>query len=196
MSREAPQVLLLDEPTNHLDVDTREALVQALNSYPGAVVLVSHDPHLIGLVADRLWLVADGGIAPFDGDLDDYRRHLQEQRRAERSKTRAAKATDPAGTGNGGRPQSRKDKRRAGAQARAAAVHLRKAVKEAEARVAKLDRKRAALEARLADPEVYGGPTAKLQALQVEFGEIKQALTAAEETWLDAQGAVETAGEV
>jgi len=188
MSREAPQVLLLDEPTNHLDVDSREALVQALNSYPGAVVLVSHDPHLIGLVADRLWLVADGGIAPFDGDLDDYRRHLQEQRRAERSKGRAAKVDSASAP-----TVSRKDKRRAGAQARAAAVHLRKTAKEAETRIAKLDRKKAALEARLTDPEVYQGPTAALQALQVEHGEIKQALTAAEEAWLDAQSAIEAA---
>jgi len=199
MSREAPQVLLLDEPTNHLDVDSREALVQALNSYPGAVVLVSHDPHLIGLVADRLWLVADGGITPFDGDLDDYRRHLQERRRAERSQTRAAKAADTAYPKTvsrpTSRPQSRKDKRRAGAQARAGAVHLRKAAKDAEARIAKLDRKKAALEARLADRQVYEGPTAALQALQVEFGAIKQALTAAEEAWLDAQTAIEAAAE-
>jgi ATP-binding cassette subfamily F protein 3 len=90
---------------------------------------------------------------------------------------------------------SRKDKRRAGAQARAAAAHLRKAVKEAEARIAKLDRKKAALEARLAEPEVYDGPTAALQALQVEHGAIRQALTAAEEAWLDAQSAVEDAAE-
>ena len=177
--------------------------MQALNSYPGAVVLVSHDPHLIGLVADRLWLVADGGIVPFDGDLDDYRRHLQERRRAERSKTRAARTAAASGAEAAGRPTSRptsrltsrKDKRRAGAQARAAAVHLRKAAKEAEARIAKLDRKKAALAARLADPQVYEGPTAALQALQVEFGAIKQALTAAEEAWLDAQTAIEAAAE-
>jgi ATP-binding cassette subfamily F protein 3 len=189
MSREAPQVLLLDEPTNHLDVDAREALVQALNGYPGAVVLVSHDPHLIGLVADRLWLVAEAGIATFDGDLDDYRQYLQAQRRAVRTKARVARTAGTEGT----QAASRKDKRRAGAQARAAAAHLRKAVKETEARVAKLDRKKAALEARLAEPEVYQGPTAALQALQVEHGEIKQALTAAEEAWLDAQAAVEDA---
>ncbi|HEY8013162.1 MAG TPA: ABC-F family ATP-binding cassette domain-containing protein, partial [Dongiaceae bacterium] len=81
MTREAPHILLLDEPTNHLDVDAREALVQALNEYEGAVVLVSHDPHLIGLTADRLWLVADGRCTAFDGDLEDYRRLLLEQRR-------------------------------------------------------------------------------------------------------------------
>jgi ATP-binding cassette subfamily F protein 3 len=191
MSREAPQVLLLDEPTNHLDVDAREALVQALNGYPGAVVLVSHDPHLIGLVADRLWLVAAAGITSFDGDLDDYRQYLQAQRRVERTTARAARTAGSEGTP----AASRKDRRRAGAQARAAAAHLRKAVKETEARIANLDRKKAALEARLADPEVYQGPTAALQALQVEHGEIKQALTAAEAAWLDAQAAVEEAAE-
>ncbi|MEE9208878.1 MAG: ABC-F family ATP-binding cassette domain-containing protein, partial [Kiloniellales bacterium] len=99
MSREAPQVLLLDEPSNHLDVDAREALVQALNAYPGAVVLVTHDPHLIGLVAERLWLVEGGTVAPFEGDLEDYRRHLQDRRRAARGRSRSAKAQarGPAG---------------------------------------------------------------------------------------------------
>jgi ATP-binding cassette subfamily F protein 3 len=196
MSREAPQVLLLDEPSNHLDVDAREALVQALNAYPGAVVLVSHDPHLIGLVADRLWLVANGTVAPFEGDLEDYRRYLQEQRRAARTRSRGAKATaqddGTATTGRPiGRPISRRDKRRLDAEARAAVAHLRKAAKQAEARVEALDKKKAELEARLADPEVYGGPTAKLQALQVRFGALKQSIAEAEEAWLAAQAALE-----
>ena len=74
MTREAPNILILDEPTNHLDIDAREALVQAINDYNGAVVLISHDPHLIELTADRLWLVAGRhGAEPFDGDLDDYK---------------------------------------------------------------------------------------------------------------------------
>ena len=187
MSREAPQVLLLDEPSNHLDVDAREALVQALNAYSGAVVLVSHDAHLIGLVADRLWLVADGTVAPFDGDLDDYRRYLKEQRRAARSRGRGAATT----TTN--RPISRKDKRRLDAEARAAVAHLRKAAKQAEARVETLGKKKAEIEARLADPQVYGGPTAKLQALQVRFGALRQSIAEAEETWLAAQAALEDA---
>ncbi|MCH7634770.1 MAG: ABC-F family ATP-binding cassette domain-containing protein [Proteobacteria bacterium] len=195
MSREAPQVLLLDEPSNHLDVDSREALVQALNAYPGAVVLVSHDPHLIGLVADRLWLVADGTVVPFDGDLDDYRRYLQEQRRAARTRSRGAKAAarDDAATMSRpiSRPISRKNKRRLDAEARAAVAHLRKAAKQAEARVEALGKKKAELEARLADPEVYGGPTAKLQALQVRFGALRQSIAEAEEAWLAAQAALE-----
>ncbi len=72
-TRDAPQLLILDEPTNHLDIDAREALVKALADFDGAVLLITHDPHLVELIADRLWLVADGTVRPFDGDLDDYR---------------------------------------------------------------------------------------------------------------------------
>ena len=186
MSREAPHILLLDEPTNHLDVDSRQALIQALNDYEGAVILVSHDPHLIELVADRLWLVSDGGVAPFDGDMEDYRRHLMEQRRAERAATRGAgreaKANDQP---------SKKDKRRAAAEARAAVADLRKAARTAEQRIESLSREKDALEAKLADPEVYNGPTAKLMDLQVRHGKLKQAISKAEEAWLDAQAALE-----
>jgi ATP-binding cassette subfamily F protein 3 len=80
-TRDSPGLLILDEPTNHLDIDAREALVRALAAYSGAVVLISHDPHLIELVADRLWLVANGTVSPFEGDLDDYRALLAERSR-------------------------------------------------------------------------------------------------------------------
>ena len=80
-TRDAPQILILDEPTNHLDIDAREALVKALADFEGAVLLITHDPHLVELVADRLWLVADGTVRPFDGDLDDYRVLLSERAR-------------------------------------------------------------------------------------------------------------------
>ncbi len=180
MTREAPQILLLDEPTNHLDVDAREALVHAINTFEGAVVLVSHDSHLIQLTADRLWLVADGTVVPFDGDLEDYRRILQEQRRAERAKTRSSPSAEaPAGG-------QRKERRRAAAQARADVAHLRRAATKAESRIEKLTQEKSALEARLANPEVYQGPTAKLMALQVKFGEVKRAIAEAEEAWLQA----------
>jgi ATP-binding cassette subfamily F protein 3 len=84
MSIDAPHIMLLDEPTNHLDIDAREALMQALNNYEGAVILVSHDPHLVECVADRLWLVADGTCQPYHDDLDAYRNLVMRQRRKER----------------------------------------------------------------------------------------------------------------
>lgn len=88
MSFDAPHIMLLDEPTNHLDMDAREALTQALNNYKGAVILVSHDPHLVDSVVDRLWLVADGTCKPYNGDLEDYRKLVVNQRRKEREETR------------------------------------------------------------------------------------------------------------
>ena len=84
MSYDAPHIMILDEPTNHLDMDAREALTQALNNYRGAVILVSHDPHLVGAVVDRLWLVADGTCKPYDDDLDGYRKLIIAQRKRER----------------------------------------------------------------------------------------------------------------
>ena len=188
MTRHAPQLLLLDEPTNHLDMDARESLIQAINDFEGAVVLVTHDPHVIELTADRLWLVTGGTVKPYDGDMDDYRAFLREERRAERGKARAEKGVAE----NGGARASRKDQRRANAEARAAVAHLRKAARDAEARVEKLNREKAKLEARLADPEVYNGPTAKLMQLQIKFGEIKTDLAAAEDAWLEAQAAIES----
>ncbi len=189
MTREAPHILLLDEPTNHLDVDAREALVQALNEYEGAVVLVSHDPHLIGLTADRLWLVADGRCTAFDGDLEDYRRLLLEQRR---EKAREKDSDRPEGEG---RPENgnRKEKRRQAAEARAQTAHLRKAAQTAERRLRDLEGRRKLIEAKLADPEIYGGPTSQLMRLQLELSEIKKKIAAAEEAWLTAEGKREAA---
>ncbi len=88
MSYDAPHIMLLDEPTNHLDIDAREALMQALNNYTGAIILVSHDTHLVECVADQLWLVADGKCTPFDDDLDAYRKLVIKQRKMEREKVK------------------------------------------------------------------------------------------------------------
>lgn len=88
MSYDAPHILLLDEPTNHLDMDAREALMQALNDYTGAVILVSHDPHLVECVADQLWLVRDGQCKSYDGDLADYKKLVMQQRRQDRKKNK------------------------------------------------------------------------------------------------------------
>ena len=120
-TRDAPQLLILDEPTNHLDIDAREALVKALADFQGAVLLITHDPHLVELVADRLWLVADGTVRPFDGDLDDYRALLAERARP----ARASRTPPPAGTNGANAPKPAPRWRR-----------LRKQAQDAEARLA------------------------------------------------------------
>src|SRR5207302_4951963 len=98
-TRNAPHLLLLDEPTNHLDMDARASLVDAVNDFEGAVVLVSHDTHLVKMVADQLWVVADGKVTPFDGDIDDYQSKLLRERgngKAARRKEPAAPIAEPA----------------------------------------------------------------------------------------------------
>ena len=99
MSYDAPHIMLLDEPTNHLDIDAREALMQALNNYNGAVILVSHDPHLVECVADRLWLVADGACKAYDGDVDAYRKLVMQQRRKERTEAKLSGKSDKQDSG-------------------------------------------------------------------------------------------------
>ena len=188
MSRNAPHLMLLDEPTNHLDIDAREALVEALNAYAGAVVLVSHDPHLIGLSAERLWLVKDGTVGAYEGDLEDYRALLLEERRRQAEPTARKKDSEARSMRS-----SKKELRRAAAEARAAAAHLKRAVEAAEKRLAKLAAEKTRLEAKLADPAVYAGPTAELMRLQIKHGEMKAALAEAEEAWLAAQAAFEEA---
>ncbi len=183
MSRDAPHLMLLDEPTNHLDVDARESLVQALNAYEGAVVLVSHDAHLIELVCDRLWLVGDGGCAPFDGDLSDYRRQLLEARRLDRRARNGDSTPGP----------DRRTQRRAKADMRARTAPLRRAAREAEKQMAKLGQKKAALEAKLASPGLYRDGGESVSALQIRLAETAQALEQAEEAWLSAQSAIEEA---
>ena len=174
-TRDAPQLLILDEPTNHLDIDAREALVKALADFQGAVLLITHDPHLVELVADRLWLVADGTVRPFDGDLDDYRALLSERAR-------------PASRNDTG---TRRDERRERAEARAALAPLRRQAKDAETRLARLAAERAAIEARLADPALYApGRANEITAANARLAAIARETAAAEEAWLAAEEAL------
>jgi len=175
-TRDAPQLLILDEPTNHLDIDAREALVKALADFQGAVLLITHDPHLVELVADRLWLVADGTVRPFDGDLVDYRAVLAER-------ARPAPRTDAT---------TRRDERRERAEARAASAPLRRQAKAAEAALGRLAAERAALEARLADPALYApGRAADVTAANTRLAAIARETAAAETAWLEAEAALE-----
>ena len=177
-TRDAPQLLILDEPTNHLDIDAREALVRALADFEGAVLLITHDPHLVDLVADTLWLVADGSVKPFDGDLDDYRALLTERAR-------------PAPKFDG---SNRRDDRKERAEARAATAPLRKKARDAEARIAKLTSEAKKLEAKLADADLYT-PSRKgeVAAAQSTLAALKRQLIVAEAEWLVAEEALEAA---
>ena len=184
MTREAPHILMLDEPTNHLDIDSRSALIQAINSFEGAVILISHDPHLIELTADRLWLVGDGTCAAYDGDLDSYRALLLERMRAGGGGRRG---TDPAPT--------RRDQRRVAADQRAALAPLRRRAAEGEAAVTRLTIACERLEKKLADPGLYTGPGDQLTRLQIDLGEHRKRLAAAEDDWLKALEDLEAAAE-
>ncbi|MFN3743273.1 MAG: ABC-F family ATP-binding cassette domain-containing protein [Hyphomicrobiaceae bacterium] len=182
----APHLLILDEPTNHLDVDSREALVHALNDFPGAVILISHDRHLIEACVDRLWLVKDGTVRPFHGDLDAYRAELL----AERGQ-RARAQRDAAGTSAQAK-SARADQRREAAARRAGTAPLRRAVQAAEKTLEALTAKRAEIDAALADPRAYDDP-AKAQRLSIARAEVSRQLVAAEEAWLAASAALEAA---
>jgi ATP-binding cassette subfamily F protein 3 len=175
MSAGAPHVLLLDEPTNHLDIDARRALVDAINEFAGAVILVTHDPHLIRLTADQLWLVADGACRPFDGDLDDYVTSLGRSGGTREEKTSKRQA-DPD-----------KDRRRDAAAARSAIAPIRRAAEAAERRYNALVAEKQVLESRLADPALYRKAPDELVALQRRLKETEAAIGKAETAWFSAQ---------
>lgn len=169
---DAPHMLILDEPTNHLDIESREALVEALTAYSGAVILVSHDMHLLSMVADRLWLVKDGRVTPYDEDLEAYRGLLLSSDKP----AKPAKAAAPK------RPS------------RDAVQALRADIRKCEARVDKLNEMRDKLAEKLADPELYEpGRTGDLQVWQKKYAEVMEGLDRAESLWMTALEKLETA---
>lgn len=172
---DAPHLLILDEPTNHLDIESREALVEALTAYSGAVILVSHDMHLLSLVADRLWLVSDGTVKPYDGDLESYRALLL-AREKPAAKTSAAKPAKP---------------KRA---PRDVLIALRADVRKSEARVERLSEMREKLDEKLADPNLYEpGKAADMAVWQKKHAECIEALERAEGLWMEALEKLEQA---
>lgn len=181
VAMEAPHMLILDEPTNHLDIDSRRALLDALNDYEGAVVIVTHDRSLMELVADRLWLTADGAVKPFDGDMDDYARFVLDRAKA------AAKAEAPA------KSPASKEQRKAAADARAKIAPLKKRMDELEKTVVKCGAEVARFNLALADPETFNGPPSRIADLTRERGKAVAAQEKAEADWLEAAEVYETA---
>jgi ATP-binding cassette subfamily F protein 3 len=169
-----PHLILLDEPTNHLDIDSRAALIEAINEFPGAVILISHDRHLLDACAERLWLVADGSVTPFTGDLDDYRRRVI-----------AGEATERAGGGDGAaRGVSRSAQRRAAAEKRAELAPLKRRIAAIEGKISKLTARMAEIDATLATSDIFARAPTQAAALAKKRAEHASSLAAAEDEWL------------
>ncbi len=169
----APNLLILDEPTNHLDIDSRRALIEALNDYNGAVILISHDRHLIEATVDRLWLVNNGTVTTFEGDMDEYRDLIVSSGKKKDEKIEVV--IDGA---------SKADQRKANAEKRASLAPLRKKINEVESLTAKLEKLIQALDKELGDPTLYEKAPAKAALKVKERGEAAAKLADAEEQWL------------
>ena len=167
---DAPHILILDEPTNHLDIESREALVLALNDYEGAVILVSHDTHLVESVADRLWLVKNGTVTSFDGDMDDYKKFILQQTSSQKpsqskqvqvkqKKTVAPKKTNP--------------------------IKLKLLAKELEEKMDKLSNQKSELETQMAKPDFYNNDGSKIAEVTNRLSTVIEQLAETEERWLE-----------
>ena len=198
---DAPHILILDEPTNHLDIESREALIHALNDYQGAVILVSHDPHLVETIADQLWIVRDGAVRPFDGDMNDYRKQLL-QARAGKGRTAASgdqdsgpATSDPAannptsGDLAANSPAANNPARAlSGKERRASTAGLRSAITKNEKELAKLNQQKEALEKDMATPGFFDSSNS-VQSAEAgrQLAALNTAIEAAEEAWVTLQ---------
>jgi ATP-binding cassette subfamily F protein 3 len=178
-----PHLLILDEPTNHLDIDSRAALIEAINDFEGAIILVSHDRHLLEACADRLWLVADGTVRAFDGDVDDYKKFVLE---------RAG-----AGGGRSGRKDraiaAKRPEQRPAAPGRKDAAPLKKRIWAIEEKMRKFQDLIARVDKTLAHPASFAKDPARAAQLAAQRGDLEKALLLAEEEWLALTGEVESA---
>ncbi len=176
---EAPQLIILDEPTNHLDVDSREALIHAINDYDGAVLLISHDRHLVEACVDRLWIVEKGDVKRFEGDIEDYRLHLLKERSGERADRRGPKLEN-----------QKKAARQNAAELRRQLAPFKRASERAEAALEKLLAEKERVDNRLADPRLYEpGQEDKVAKLSKMAGDLTAQIAEAEEAWMLAEEA-------
>ncbi len=186
-----PNLLLLDEPTNHLDLEMREALTEALASFEGTVIIVSHDRHLLRATVDEFWCVADHRVEPFDGDLEDYRAWLKARLEGVRRDARADKAERQAESA--APKEDRKAARRAAAELREKLRPLKKARDRAEQAMEKVQGELATVEEALGDAELYTDPARKAELTErlARQGELKSRLDALEAEWLAAEEELE-----
>ena len=180
----APNLLILDEPTNHLDIDSRRALIAALNDYDGAVILISHDRHLIEATVDRLWLVNNGTVSTFEGDMEEYRSLIVSSGKKKDDKDKADAAQEQV---------NKAEQRKAAADKRASLAPLKKKINEIEALTKKLESLIQGLDKELADPVLYERSPAKAAEKARQRGEAAAKLSAAEEQWLELSAEYEEA---
>jgi ATP-binding cassette subfamily F protein 3 len=166
-----PGMMILDEPTNHLDIDSRDALVHALNDYDGAVLIISHDRHLIEATCDTLWIAEDGTIRELDEDLDGYQRSITSSK-------------DGKGGGVGGSKSDYKANKAEAAARRAEIAPLKKSIKDAETKISRLKVEIGKIDAQLEDPKVYNGPSERIISLGKDKARFVADLEAVEEQWL------------
>lgn len=172
---DGPHLLILDEPTNHLDMESRDALMMALNDYAGAVIIISHDRHLVEASVDRLWLVKDATVCTYDGDIDDYRSEvLSGKRKARKSEPETATHEETNGA----------ERRKAAAGKRRELAPLQKEIQEAESRIAKLQKAIGDIDAALAKPELYEKDPDRSQKLAIDRAKAEKLLVVTEENWL------------
>jgi ATP-binding cassette subfamily F protein 3 len=191
--------MILDEPTNHLDIDAREALLVALAAYSGAVVLISHDRHLIETSADRLWVVAGGTVRPWEGDMDEYRRAVLDGGRIAGPQSFAAAGSGANTASNADRNRqktssdSARGRRRDAAVRRAETAPLRQKIKASEALMEKLRKEIQDLDLRLSDSGLYDRDPDGAARLAKARADAARALAEAEESWLAASAELEAA---
>jgi ATP-binding cassette subfamily F protein 3 len=165
-----PGMMILDEPTNHLDIDSRDALVHALNDYDGAVLIISHDRHLIEATCDTLWIAENGTIRELDEDLDSYQRSITGSK---------------DGRNNGGSKGDRKAERAEAAARRAEIAPIKSSIKDAETKISRLKNEIAKIEAQLNDPRIYNGPADRMIELGKDKARLAADLEGTEEVWLE-----------
>jgi ATP-binding cassette subfamily F protein 3 len=189
-----PNLLLLDEPTNHLDLEMRQALTLALQNFEGAIVVVSHDRHLLRNTVDQFWLVNDGRVTEYDGDLEDYERWLADRRKDAETTAPTRSDTAPGvDSAAGNNAEDRKARKRAEAELRQKLSPWRKQQKKLETEMDKLQQQLVALEEQLADPALYGeGQGARLKELLAEQGQASRRLEDIEAEWLEVSETVES----
>lgn len=190
-----PNLLLLDEPTNHLDLEMREALTEALASFEGTVILVSHDRHLLRASVDEFWRVADHRVEPFDGDLDDYRQWLKERLESQRRDARSDKSERQDQQASGDSREARKAARKAAAEMREKLRPIKKVRDQAEKTMEKEQNALTTLEEQLADPALYTDASRKAELTNAlaKQADIKARLDDAEQRWLAAEEELEAA---